>query len=98
MKPIFLNKDSLRHGLPIQGPEKKVLVFTLLLTLLGSGVLVLKACRTPQSPLWIQAVPKNESLGHPAQAYPAYAPKSNPAPGSVDLNHATEPGAGFDFG
>jgi competence ComEA-like helix-hairpin-helix protein len=89
MRPVFIHKDTLRHGLPLTGPEKKVLGFTLLLSLLGAGVLALKACWTPQNPLWVQTGAPEAPKGKPVQAYPAYAPKSNLAPGSVDLNRAT---------
>ena len=77
-------------GIPLTGPEKKVLGFISLLTLLGLGVLFLKSVLGTDNPLWIQPGLKEDALKRPVQSYPVFAPKTNPALGSVDLNRADE--------
>jgi len=77
-------------GVPLTGPERKVLGFLALLTLTGLAVLLLKSFLGAENPLWVQPGPKEETLKRPPQSYPAFAPKTNPAPASVDLNRADE--------
>jgi len=90
--PMKTTFPKIRAGLavPLTWPERKVLGFLCLLTLLGALVLFLKAFMGGDPPLWIQPGKKDVVRNPPAQAFHEYASKSTPALNSVDLNRADE--------